>query len=316
MTTAKTFIVTGASGFIGGNLIKGLCKNYPNYTIIGVGRSACPESLKSLKNFDFITLDLLAGNLQKRLPGTVEAILHFAGDRRSFVASVDRTNQFRSNVLITSELADFALLAKASRFLFASSVYVYSGCTNTPFQEKMAKFPSENLGMSKLCAESVLHARSCVGDFQSTAFRIFTTYGVGAGADQFISIARKKLLDNTPTAIFRNPEIRRDFIYIDDVVDAVLKSLQIGHNEFSPNDVHALNIGSGKATSIGDAVKLLASVLKATKPIQFEDDAISVRSGDNCHEADLTNIRQFLAWEPKVSLEMGLKKLVCGLNDE
>ena len=309
MATAQTFIVTGACGFIASHIIKELCKSYPNYTVIGVGRSECPEDLISLKNFEFITLDLLEGNLHRRLPNNVETILHFAGDRRSFVAGADRTKQFRSNVLITAELADFAILAKASRFLFASSVYVYSGCNDVPFQENMAIFPAENLGMSKLCAESVLNVRSCAGDFQSTVFRIFTTYGIGAGTDQFISVARKKLLDTAPEAIFGNSEIKRDFIYIDDVVDAVLKSLQIGNSKFVPNGFHAMNVGSGEATSISDTVQLLAKVLNVTKPIKFKDNAISVRSGDNCHQADLTNIRQFLDWEPKVTLEMGLKKM-------
>ena len=71
---------------------------------------------------------------------------------------------------------------------------------------------------------------------------------------------------------------------------------------------------SGTATSIREAVGLLAGILNVTKPINFDADAFPAREGDNSHAADLANIRNCLGWSPKISLDEGLRKLVHSLE--
>jgi nucleoside-diphosphate-sugar epimerase len=110
--------------------------------------------------------------------------------------------------------------------------------------------------------------------------------------------------------------VKRDFVYVDDVVDAVMKCLQADLSEARNIGNQVMNIGSGTATSIREVVELLAEVLNVTKPINYDANAFPAREGDNCHEADLANIRACLGWEPKTSLYEGLRKLVRSLDDQ
>ncbi|MBT3926417.1 MAG: NAD(P)-dependent oxidoreductase [Rhodospirillaceae bacterium] len=314
MTGAQTIVVTGVNGFIAGHLVKKVCRTYPDALVIGVGRQAHRQGISELANLEYVSADLCDSGALTRLPEKADTVIHFAGDRRSFVPSGEYSDQIRTNILATSQLADYAIRARASRFLFASSVYVYSGCANIPFREDFTEHPRENLGVSKFGAEAVLNARSCAGHFSSTSFRIFTTYGPGASQDQFLSAAIQKLLSPEPVAAFGNPEMRRDFVYVDDVVDAVMKSLQMDAGGMGIIGNKALNIGSGKATSIRDVVTMLAEILNVTKPIEFDVDAFPAREGDNCHQADLTKIGDCLGWTPNTSLDEGLQKLVLSLD--
>lgn len=317
MTTTQTILVAGASGFIAGHIVKKICCAYPDASVIGVARQSCPRKLLDLANFEYVAMDLLDSAALNRLPNHVDTIMHFAGDRRSFVPDTEFTEQIYSNVLLTSALADYAVRAKASQFLFASSVYIYSGCSKTPFREDCTEYPKENLGASKLGAEAILNARSNAGHFASTSFRIFTTYGPGTGHDQFLPIAIKKLLSPEPVATFGNPDIKRDFVYIDDVVEAVLKKLQAeGSRQVRDAGNQTLNVGSGTATSIREVVALLAEILNVTKPIEFQENIFPAREGDNDHEADLNKVRFCLGWEPKTSLEQGLRELVLSLDNQ
>jgi nucleoside-diphosphate-sugar epimerase len=304
-------LVTGASGFIGSKVALTLAKELPGSDIIGVGRSNGWDTKNPLRNYKYISCDLLDDKGYKDLPGKVDAVIHMAGDRRTFVDANEYTAQAVSNILMTSKVSDYALRSRASLFIYASSVNVYTGNAEQPFKENLINIPIDNLGASKLAAEALLKARAIAGQFKVLAFRIFTVYGPGARHDQFIPQAILKLLSSDTVAKFGPPDIKRDFVYLDDVVSAILSGLIWGERDFT---LEVFNVGTGIATSIRQVVHLMADLIGTEKKIEFNAFSHMINRADLNHQADLTRIKSVLGWQPTVSLREGLRQTVNSLS--
>jgi len=311
---AETILVTGVNGFLASHLVARICRAFPASSVIGIGRRPSYSGPPTEKNFEFVRADLLEHGSLQALPAHADTVVHFAGDRRTFVRPEDYSAQIHSNVLATENMADYAIRAGATRFFFASSVYVYSGCARMPFREDFLVYPRENLGVSKLAAEAILNARASSGYFAATSFRIFTAYGPGAGRDQFLSAAIRKLRSKEPVACFGNPDVERDFVHVEDIARAVVASLSASLGA-EDSGYCILNVGSGQAVRICEVVGQLVEIMKVKKPIKFDATAFPVRVGDSNHAADLTNIRATLGWEPEISLGEGLRNLVGSFEE-
>lgn len=304
-------LITGASGFIGSQVSQTLAKKLPGSIIIGVGRSMGLDTESSLRNYEYISCNLIDDNAYKGLPEKIDAVIHLAGDRRTFVDANEYTAQAVSNILMTSKVSDYAVRSKASLFIYASSVNVYSGNAEQPFKENLISIPVDNLGASKLSAESLLKARAISGQFKVLTFRIFTVYGPGARKDQFIPQAILKLLSSDPVAKYGPPDIKRDFVYIEDVVNAIFTGLVWGEKDFT---LETLNVGTGIATSIRQVVHLMADLIGTDKKIEFNAFSHMKNRADSDHLADIERIYSVLGWQPKISLEEGLRQTVNSLS--
>ena len=302
-----TILVTGAGGFIGSRLCHFLSKEFPKSSIIGIGRRDSSLNLQKTSNYEYIVCELRKGDLDKKLPVKIDALIHLAGDRRTFVNSANYTSQAISNIEMTLNVADYAVHAKANQFIFPSSGYVYSGNSSLPFKEDDVGIPIDNLGASKLAAEALLKARAFSGQFNLLTLRIFTVYGPGSGDDQFIPQTITKLRSTEPIARFGAPDVIRDFIYIDDVLLAMKAGLYFGEKGV-PYEV--LNVGTGVQTSIREAVLLIADIVGTQKQIEFAPDSRKNDRTDIYHQADITRIYSVLNWKPKIDLRNGLKKTI------
>ncbi|MBI3320979.1 MAG: NAD(P)-dependent oxidoreductase [Candidatus Omnitrophica bacterium] len=304
-----TVVVTGASGFIGSWLSARLAERYPTAHIVGVGRHAGQAAQSRHQHVEFIPCDLLVSDLTRTLPGHADVVIHLAADRRPRVEMSGCSQQVMANVLMTSRLADYALKAKAQALLYASSSAVYSGVSHVPFTEEEVRLPAEHLGATKLAAEGLLKARALAGGLKAMTFRLFTTYGPGSAADQFVPEAMAKLLSPEPVASFLNPDVERDFIFVEDVVRAFLRGL-----EYLPRAgaYEVFNIGSGKATPVRVVIELLRRVLGSTKPVRYETASTTVV--DARHQADIRRAAELLGWQPSVGLEEGLRRTVDTLQ--
>lgn len=303
-----TVLVTGASGFIGSWMVSALARELRGSSIIGMGRRPERPTHWRGSNIEYIACDpLQRGTLKNSLPGQIDVVMHFAGDARTSVGLEDWTRQLEANVVLTSLLADYAVSAKAKLFLLASSVYVYSGSSTLPFGEEVVSLPVENLGASKLAAEALVKARALAGQFQSIAFRIFTAYGAGSRPNQFIPEAIRKLRSKDDVAQFGSPDVKRDFIYVEDVVAAFLAGLVFNGK---PRAHETLNVGSGTPVTIKEVVCLLAEILEVKKRIEFIPSAQNANGSTRDHQADLQRIKEVLGWKPKVPLKAGLRRMI------
>lgn len=301
-------LVTGASGFIGSRVAEVVAARWPEATVVGVGRSARPPRPSKLANYEYVSCDLSEAGIEQKLPSRINVVMHLAGDRRTFIPPQEYTRQTMANVVNTSRMADYAAQAGAELFLFASSVYAYSGQTTAPFQEDKLCLPAENLGATKVAAESLLRARAIAGQFKALAFRIFTVYGPGSSAGQFIPQAIAKLGSAEPVAKFGAPDVQRDFVYLDDVAEAFAAGLAFRQRDIQ---FEAVNIGSGQGTSIREVVQLLAGLMGSRKQITFDPGPQS--KADTNHQADIAHAQSLLGWKPAVLLEAGLRRTLEAL---
>jgi nucleoside-diphosphate-sugar epimerase len=304
-------LVTGSSGFIGHQVSRTLAEKFPESTIIGVGKRAVPEKQILSSNYEYISCDLTDGEAYKKLPDKIDVVIHLAGDRRTFVDTSDYTSQTITNILMTSRMADYAVLSKASLFIYASSVNVYTGNSVQPFSENDINLPIDNLGATKLAAESLLKARAVSGQLKVLALRIFTVYGPGARHDQFVPQAISKLLSPDPIAKFGPSDIKRDFLYIDDAVSAIIQGLAFRGKEIV---FDVLNVGTGIKTSIREIVHLMADIIGTDKQIEFNAIGKMQNRPDIDHQADLNRVHSVLGWSPKVSLREGLRHTIDSIN--
>lgn len=300
-------VVTGAGGFIGSRVSEALTSKFSNASVIGIGRKKNLNIQSDFQNYEYISYDLLNGKLQNQLPGRSDIVIHLAGDRRSFVKPEEYSAQAISNIIMTSFVADYACATKARLLLYSSSVYVYSGNTETPFREDYVAIPNDTLGATKLASEALLKARAIKNQFKVIAFRIGTVYGYGTDPGQFLPQAIKKLKSKEAIARFGYGDVNRDFVFIDDVVEAFIAVISTLDRDF---DFLALNVGSGVSTSIRDVVKTLAVLIGSRKPIEFNTDRNQRDKADTDHHLDITRIRSVLKWWPKNSLREGLRRTI------
>ncbi len=298
-------LVNGATAFLGSKALQTLSENFPGASIVNIGRRKASIQSSGLSNTEYISCDLLGDTFKTRLPGHADVIIHLAGDRRTFVSADDYTSQTYSNVIMTSNMADYAYSAKAALFIYASSVYVYSGNSSTPFYEHSVDIPGDILGATKLASECLLKARATAGQFKALAFRIGTVYGPGASPEQFIPQTIQKLQSPDPVAKFGNGGVKRDFIFVEDVACACTDALQLIEKDFI---FEALNVGTDTPTSIQKVVQELADLIGTKKKVIFSNAGDAGNKADTNHQLDIAKIRSLLGWQPKVSLREGLRQ--------
>lgn len=304
-------LVTGASGFIGSKVSRILAETLPDSSVIGIGRKKMPSNAPDFPNYEYFSCDLLENSLNNSLPGEVDVVMHLAGDRRTFVKPDDYTPQTYSNIVLTSNMADYAYSAKAKLFIYASSVYVYSGNTDPPFLEDSVAIPRENLGATKLASESLLKARAYAGQFKALSFRIGTVYGPGSSQGQFIPQAIEQLSSADPVAKFGSGDVKRDFIFIDDVAQAFAAGIRSLDRNVTYD---AFNIGTNTQTSISEVVQILVDLIGTKKQIEFTASDKAGNDADTDHQLDIKKIGSFLGWQPHVTLHEGFSRTIESLN--
>lgn len=299
----ESLLVTGSQGFIGQNLINNEKLNKYNYfcTI----HKSYHKKKKNL-NQKFIKINLLNKKSYKKLPNICDQIIHLAGDARTFVDKKNERNQIYHNTKITKNLIRYAIKSKCKKIIFLSSVYVYSGNNNKIYRENLNLCPTEPLGKSKLISEKLICNYAKKYKVKCFILRAFTIYGSNSRKTQFLPMIKKKINNvNCKKIVLKKPQIMRDFLYVDDLLNAIFLCLKKNYKK----KINILNVGSGKSISIGLIVKKLINIsnkkikLVYLPSIKSEEDV-----GDKNHNANIDKIKKVLNWKPQINIRKGLKK--------
>jgi len=303
-------LITGAEGFIGLALVNHLiAESNQENEIICMIRNKESSVLPASSKIKIVSHDLQDSDLPK-LPSGIEIIIHLAAISKTFLSSSDGREQLLVNILATSNVLKIAEQTKAKKLIFASSVYVYSGIKAQSFKEEMPLHPLEPLGISKYTSEMILKAHAQSSKLTILAMRLFTVYGPGSKETQFIPEAIKKFKHSNKQALFGNPSVKRDFIYINDVVKAF--KLAIDTNIF--RGFQAINIASGQPHSIKKTVETIKRLTSSSKEINFIEQNENNRSVDLDHCGDTYLAKKYLKWAPTVSFEDGLKDTINAIK--
>jgi ADP-L-glycero-D-manno-heptose 6-epimerase len=293
-------LVTGGAGFIGSNLVLGLQEKFPDarLTVIDDFRSGDFRNLRGYHG-DFVAADLARLDWREQFGAEkFDAIFHLASITDTTVH--DQFPQVHDNVESFRQLLRFARPAR-TRIVYASSAATY-GAANGANLETDAAAPANVYAFSKAIMDNL--ARRAAADdpqWKIIGLRYFNVYGPreahkGEPASMVLHLSRQMKAGKRPR-VFKHGEQKRDFVYVKDIVQGTLRALEA-------NESGIYNLGSGQARSFNELIAILNQSLGTNfKPEYFDNPHAHYQ---NHTEADLTQVREWLGYEPEFSLEAGV----------
>jgi ADP-L-glycero-D-manno-heptose 6-epimerase len=293
-------LVTGGAGFIGSNLVLGLQEKFPDarLTVIDDFRSGDFRNLRGYHG-DFVAADLARLDWREQFGAEkFDAIFHLASITDTTVH--DQFPQVHDNVESFRQLLRFARPAR-TRIVYASSAATY-GAANGANLETDAAAPANVYAFSKGIMDNL--ARRAAADdpqWKIIGLRYFNVYGPreahkGEPASMVLHLSRQMKAGKRPR-VFKHGEQKRDFVYVKDIVQGTLRALDA-------NESGIYNLGSGQARSFNELIAILNESLGTNfQPEYFDNPHAHYQ---NHTEADLTQVRESLGYEPEFSLETGV----------
>lgn len=304
----KTALITGGAGFIGSHMADRLQKDYRVHildNLITGEKKYIPKNAVFYKE-DIRKKDHVIQIVKKIKP---EVIFHIAGQASNINSFSDPHFDIDINFKGTVNVVLGAIAAKTQRFLYASSMTVYGHPESLPVSETNPCVPVSYYGISKYAAERFVHATAARTDltqpFNVTSFRMFNVYGPRQSLTNSyqgaLAIFIGNILRNEPITIYGDGLQSRDFIYINDVVDAWTSAIT---NKKAFGDV--FNLGNGKKISVIDLVRHVITASGKnpdTYPIIYKGQ----RPGEQRHmEANMEKAKNNLQFTPQATFMNGL----------
>lgn len=295
-------MVTGGAGFIGQALAKRLCRLGHTVAVLDLpAQLAKAEIASSVRAYE---VDIRSFDQFRKLAGNAfDIIFHLAAQTSSYISQIDPGLDVDTNVRGILNVLRFARTAGNPKVVFTSSMASY-GNVEGAIDEQTQQRPLSNYGVSKVAGETYLRMFSQFG-IKYTIFRLFNVYGPGQDMQNMLqgmaSIFITQVVKGNRIDVTGSLERYRDFVYIDDVVDALVLALH-------PNtDGRVYNVGSGKPTTVAVLLDLIFEVSGRAKS-EFKVVNVGGHEGDQFGTfADISRLRK-LGWESKTQLNDGLKK--------
>ncbi len=293
-------LVTGGLGFIGSYLVDRLLSE--NWEIDVVDISSDTKNLDQHKGNSKLKIHKkdITENLSKIFEG-IDIVFHLAAIPLVQYSIKEPLKTHHVNVNGTLNLLELSRKCNVKKFIFSSSCAVY-GDSPTPQKETVIPNPLSPYGVQKLISEQYCKLYSKMYGLDTVGLRYFNVYGPRQDAAKEYSCVIPKFItlvnQNKSPIIFGDGTHTRDYVFVKDVVEA--NWLAATKKEKLNGEI--INIGSGKSTSVNDLTKLIIGN-KKIKPT-YIDPVIEPKDA----RADISKAKKLLNWEPKYSLEKGLKE--------
>ena len=301
-------LVTGAAGFIGSHLCRGLVAE--GYDVVGFDDLSAGElaNLAGVPEVDLVEGDLRDEALVARVVGGCGAVLHHAA-RKSVPRSVREPEAFTDvNVRGTLNVL-LAARGKRATVVLASSSSVYGDQEVFPLREDAEPRPRTPYAATKLAGEGLLRSWWHAYDVPTISFRYFNVYGPGQDpASEYAAVVPRFIvacLTGGRPVIHGDGLQARDFTYIDDVVAANLLALRAPAHALG----EVLNIGGGREpTTVAQLLERIAIETGARPDVEH----VEAREGDIRRSvADVSKARALLGYDPKVAIDEGIRRTVA-----
>ena len=309
-----SFLVTGSAGFIGFHVARELLArearvvgldNYNDYYSPALKR-ARDQQLRQFPNFTSIEGDVadLAGLERLFAAHQPRKICHLAAQPGVRYSLINPFAYQKANLEGFLNLIELAKRSQIERFVYASSSSVYGGLTEMPFsEEQRVDTPISLYAATKKANELMAHAYTHLFGLQTVGLRFFTVYGPWGRPDMAMWLFTDAMLQGRPIKVFNYGRMRRDFTYIDDIVQGVLAALTVAGLE--PYEI--INLGNHRAEDLGKVIALLEGELN----VKAQQDLLPIQPGDvPATFADIGRAREKLGFEPLTPIEEGVPRFI------
>jgi len=325
-----SILITGSAGFIGSALCLRLLER--NEIVIGIDnhnnyydpkiKESRLHRLKKYTNYSHFRIDLTEKKKIDKLftSNKIKMVVNLAAQAGVRYSIENPLAYINSNIVGFAHILECCRNHSIKHLVYASTSSVYGANTKMPFSENHnVNHPLSVYAASKKSNELMAHTYSYLYNLPTTGLRFFTVYGPWGRPDMALFKFTKAILNNEKINVFNHGKHTRDFTYIDDIVDGIIKSLD---NPAKPNSGwqgddpdpgssrapwRIFNIGNSNPIKLMDYINALEKSLQRKAKINF----LPLQLGDvpdTC--ADITRLKKILSYKPKTSVEDGISNFV------
>ena len=313
-------LVTGAAGFIGFHLASRLLRdglqvvgldNLNSYYDVNL-KQARLERLKEHVNFSFQKIDIADRAKMEAIfsEHCFDYVYHLAA-QAGVRYSLENPHVYGdSNLVGFINILEGCRHNKVKHLIFASSSSVYGGNTQMPFSEQhRVDRPISLYAATKKANELMAHTYSHLFGLPCTGLRFFTVYGPWGRPDMALFIFTRAIMNGKPIEVFNHGKMRRDFTYIDDIVEGIVQVAQ----QVPMNPSYAIyNIGNNQPVELLDMIELVEKALGR----RAEKKMLEMQPGDVEETyADVSALQAATGFKPSTPLAEGIEKFVLWYND-
>ena len=312
----KTYFITGGAGFIGSTLTKKLLDNGNKVVVIDNFNSYYDPKLKEKNVQEFYqnsNYKLYKGDIRNREEvkkifdeNNIDVIVHLAAMAGVRPSIEDPVLYQEVNGLGTQIILEEAHLHDVMNLVMASSSSVYGNCKEVPFKENIiVDYAISPYAATKKANEVMAHVYHKLYHMNILMLRFFTVYGPKQRPDLAINKFTRLMLNNEEIPMFGDGSTSRDYTYIDDIVDGIIKSCAYAttHN----NVYEILNIGSNNPISLKEMIEIIGEELGVKPKIK----ELPMQPGDvDQTYADISKAKELIGYEPSTSFKEGIKKFI------
>jgi len=300
------YLVTGGAGFIGSHLCEELVRRGHTVRVADSLITGKRSNLDHVPGVEFLEGDLADPAFAQRAVHGVEYVLHQAAIPSVPRSVKDPIASNRANVDATLNVLVAARDAGVARLVFAGSSSAYGNTPTLPKREDMPANPLSPYALQKVVGEQYLQMFTRLYGLETVSIRYFNVFGPRQDPSSpysgVISVFATALLENRAPTIYGNGEQTRDFTYVANVVDGVLRAC-----EAKDASGEVINVATGGRISLNDLFRAMRGIIGGTvEPAYAEPRAGDVRDS----QADITKAQRLLGYQPSVSFEDGLRRTV------
>ena len=327
-----SILVTGAAGFIGFHLCKRLLEeenqvvgidNLNSYYDVELKNSRLNELSKlSNKNFHFYRKNIEDQNDINKIFDKYQfkIVIHLAAQAGVRYSLENPYSYINSNLLGFGNILENCRRNKIKNLIYASSSSVYGGNKNLPFKEDQSvDHPVSLYAATKKANELMAHTYSHLYGIPTTGLRFFTVYGPWGRPDMALFLFTKSMLENVPIKVFNYGKMVRDFTYIDDIVESLIRLIPkpaTPDNEFSnttPSSSKSwapyriFNVGNSNPTPLMDFIQAIENNLGVVAKKEY----LEIQPGDvPITSSDTSSLEDWIGYKPNTSVDDGIAKFI------
>lgn len=298
-------IVTGGAGFIGSQLVDKLIERGNRVIIVDDMSTGDPRFVNKEARLEKLDVWFDHKKFKKLIMKEKPSVIFHLAGQKDVAASVDDpVKDAQINIVGTLNVLTSINEAGGGRVVFASTAAVYSPTARLPVNEKSSTAAVSPYGISKRAAEKYLWMYSNVAEkVAAISLRMSNAYGPRQSekAANATTIFMQRMMDGQSPTIFGSGEQTRDFIYVDDIVEAMIRAANVAW-------CGEMNIGTGEEVSINQLVDIIGREVG----MDAESEYLDAKEGELMQSRlDVSLAREVMGWSPQVSIEEGIKRTVA-----